>query len=89
MKARRERTDPLTLCSGPGNLCRALGIDISMNGADLIRGPLQVLLPEGGHSLPCRRTTRMGVSKAVDLDWRFVAEQVEHPGFEGVSESEV
>jgi DNA-3-methyladenine glycosylase len=89
MMENRGRTDPQVLCNGPGNLCRALGIDISMNGADLTKGPLQVLVPAGGQSLPCRRTARIGVRKAADLDWRFVAEPVEHLSSARVSESDV
>lgn len=35
MKSRRRMEDPRQLASGPGKLCRAFSIDLSLNGADL------------------------------------------------------
>ncbi len=39
---RRERL-PMTLARGPGNLCRAMGIDRRHDGTDLVRGSIVVL----------------------------------------------
>jgi DNA-3-methyladenine glycosylase len=70
------------LCSGPGKLTQALGIELSENGADLARGPVLILPREAGRSLIGRSeigqrepkvvaSTRIGITKAVDLPWRF------------------
>lgn len=71
--ARRHRGETVLtdkLASGPGNLCSALGIVMSDNGADLFGAGSQVRLelgsPVAGESGP-----RVGVSKAADRRWRF------------------
>ena len=62
------------LCRGPGNLCRAMGIDGALNGADL-RSSAVVLLDAA--PLPARRVAhspRIGVAYAgtdAELPWRF------------------
>jgi DNA-3-methyladenine glycosylase len=82
MRARRERTSgsppgrrPLgehDLCSGPGKLTQALGISLSGNGCALDRGPLRILEgPEGASAVPVIEGTRIGITKAVELRWRF------------------
>jgi DNA-3-methyladenine glycosylase len=38
MAARRNTSDPLKLCSGPGKLCMAMGITRAMNGTDICGG---------------------------------------------------
>jgi DNA-3-methyladenine glycosylase len=46
MRRRRPAGTPdAALACGPGNLCRALAIDRSCNGADLRIGPLRIELP--------------------------------------------
>jgi DNA-3-methyladenine glycosylase len=62
------------LCSGPGKLTQALGIWLSENGTSLSRGPIRI----GGRSRAWRdpeitRSTRVGITYAVDLHWRFSA----------------
>jgi DNA-3-methyladenine glycosylase len=62
------------LCSGPGKLTQALGIELSENGVDLTRGPVRILPREaawraGGHQIMAG--TRVGITKAVELPWRF------------------
>ena len=77
MRTRRALADgpDSRLCRGPGALCRALGIDGTVNGADLVRGALRVLdAPEVAPSL-VTRTPRIGVDYAgIDAarPWRFV-----------------
>ena len=62
------------LCRGPGNLCRALGIDRSVNGADLVESRLRI---EVGPRLPAAhvgRGPRIGVAYAgehASLPWRL------------------
>jgi DNA-3-methyladenine glycosylase len=79
MARNRGTGDTERLCRGPGNLCRALGIDLSLNGADLGRGPLRILVPGVEGAITPRRTTRVGITKASEREWRFVAEGLEHP----------
>lgn len=73
MRSRRgkARTD-LDLCSGPGKLTEALGITLAENADRLDRDPFLLLPPEGD---PPEVVTspRIGITKAVDLPWRFTA----------------
>jgi DNA-3-methyladenine glycosylase len=60
------------LCSGPGKLTQALGIELSENGADLTRGPVRILPRETTWLEPSIvASTRIGITKAVELPWRF------------------
>ena len=73
MRARRGANKPDTeLCSGPGKLTEALGVDLGDNERDLSREPFQVLVPEGE---PPEVVTgpRIGITKAVERPWRFCA----------------
>lgn len=67
-RARLERD----LCSGPGKLCQALGIDISHNGADLAVGP-EVIIADDGTPPPEEPgvSVRIGLSAGADLPWRW------------------
>lgn len=69
MEKRRHTANPRLLCAGPGRLCQALGITCEMDGAPLFSPPFS-LLPATG---PVRIVsgTRIGISKAVHLPWRF------------------
>ena len=66
MSERRGRQRDL--CSGPGRLCQALGVDGSLNGVPL-GGRVQVL----ARSRRPRIVTgpRIGITKAVARPWRF------------------
>jgi DNA-3-methyladenine glycosylase len=72
MAERRGMTDPRLLCSGPGKLCRALGIDAALNRAPLQGPELRVLWGEPVG--PIISTTRVGISRGQDLPWRFYPE---------------
>jgi len=65
---RRGRPDHLA--DGPGKLCQALGIDGSMSGTVINRGPiyLQLGTPAKEHVVI---SPRVGISRAVDRPWRF------------------
>lgn len=69
MRARRGLEAARALASGPGKLCAALGIDITQNGLRLDRPPFQLTLPAG--PVPLVSGPRIGISKAVELPWRF------------------
>ena len=80
MRARREPLGVGTgtamcdegLCSGPGKLTQALGIELSENGVDLSRGPVRIRPREATWREPdVVASTRVGITKAVELPWRF------------------
>jgi DNA-3-methyladenine glycosylase len=73
MRRRRGVEDPRVLCSGPGRLCQALGVDRADDGVDLVRAA-SIRLFEG-EPVPVDRivaTTRIGIRAAVERPWRFI-----------------
>jgi DNA-3-methyladenine glycosylase len=72
MRERRRVKSDLDLCSGPGKLTEALGIDLSDNERDLTRPPFLLLPPEGERP-PIVTGPRIGITKAVENPWRFCA----------------
>jgi DNA-3-methyladenine glycosylase len=74
MRARRglDRTD--ALCSGPGKLTQALGVELSENGTDLARGPVRFgPPPPAWRDVEHVSGPRVGITKAAELPWRFCA----------------
>jgi DNA-3-methyladenine glycosylase len=74
MRARRGRERPTDLCSGPGKLTQALGIGLDLNATSLLQGPIRLGPPLAGRAEP--RVTvgeRIGITRAVELPWRFCA----------------
>ena len=76
----RRRGKPVArkgFTDGPGKLCEALDIGISLNGSDLCRGP--VLVEEGPRRrVRARRGVRVGVDYAGEWarkPWRFIEER--------------
>lgn len=67
-KARRVRD----LANGPGKLCAAFDLDLRHNGLDLAKVDAGVF-DDGGASASIVVTPRVGISKAVDLPWRWLA----------------
>jgi DNA-3-methyladenine glycosylase len=62
------------LCSGPGKLTQALGIWLDENGGSLSRGPVRIYERAGGWRDPeIAVGTRIGITHAVELPWRFAA----------------
>jgi DNA-3-methyladenine glycosylase len=66
------------LCSGPGRLCAALGIDRRLDGADLVAGDRGVQVVDDGHEVPAAGVAvseRVGLSERVGeaaaWPWRF------------------
>lgn len=70
MKARRGRDSLTDLCSGPGKLAQALGVTLADDGADLVAGERFVLKP-AGIVTAVTASPRTGISRAVDLPYRF------------------
>jgi DNA-3-methyladenine glycosylase len=72
MRARRGLERAQELCSGPGKLTQALDIGLSLNGSSLVDGPIELLAREAGAREPSVVVgERVGITKAVDLPWRF------------------
>jgi DNA-3-methyladenine glycosylase len=72
MRARRGLHRVQDLCSGPGKLTQALGIGLSLNGTSLVDGPIELLTREPGSRTPrVLAGERIGITKAVELPWRF------------------
>ena len=72
MRVRRRVDLPAQLCSGPGKLTQALGIGLAENGCDLLRGPVTIEpRPAAWRDPVIVASTRIGITKAVDLPWRF------------------
>jgi DNA-3-methyladenine glycosylase len=74
MRVRRGVEPAEQLCSGPGKLTQALGVELDLNGADLARGPIVISpRPTAWRSVAVGAGPRVGISKAIDLPWRFCA----------------
>lgn len=74
MRLRRGVVREQDLCSGPGKLTQALDVELEVNGTSLIRGPVRILAPDrGAPARPLVAGPRIGITKAVDLPWRFCA----------------
>ena len=69
MVERRGTRDHWLLCSGPGKLCQALGVTRALNGRSLAAAPFE-LAPAPGR-IDVVSGPRIGISKAVDVPWRF------------------
>jgi DNA-3-methyladenine glycosylase len=81
MRERRGLERREDLCSGPGKLTQALGIELGLNGSDLVRGPIAIELPPvGWPPIELIEGARIGITKAAELPWRFCA-----AGFRSVS----
>ncbi|NVD69198.1 DNA-3-methyladenine glycosylase [Duganella sp. BJB1802] len=71
MRARRGLDEPRLLCAGPGRLCQALGVTREHNNLALDAPPFTLLAPEAGAAVAVLAGPRIGISKAVELPWRF------------------
>jgi DNA-3-methyladenine glycosylase len=83
MEARRRRGDHLA--DGPGKLGRAMGIGPEHDGLDLLDPSSEIRLEPGTPPTDHRVTTRIGLTRAVDYPWRFLASPAEiRAGMAGV-----
>jgi DNA-3-methyladenine glycosylase len=71
----RERRGPkvhgVNLTNGPGKLCAALGIDGTMNGLSLQRGPLVIREGSSFDSAHVVTARRIGITKAAEWPLRY------------------
>lgn len=74
IRAARPGVKERDLANGPGKVTRALGIDGSFDGLDLASDSRVCVLDDGYvHPRAHRVTPRIGITKAVDLPWRWVS----------------
>jgi DNA-3-methyladenine glycosylase len=74
MRERRGVERVEQLCSGPGKLTQALGVELRDNGTDLDRGPVVFSSrPRAWRDVQVAVDRRIGITKAVELPWRFSA----------------
>jgi len=69
-RERRPGSSHRDLARGPARLCRALGLDLTHDGADLAAGPVRLELP----ATPVTEVStgpRVGLRLAPDRPWRF------------------
>jgi DNA-3-methyladenine glycosylase len=69
MRRRRGTENDRLLCSGPGRLCQALGIDGAFNGLSLFEPPFA--LRRGTGKAEIASGVRIGITKAAELERRF------------------
>jgi DNA-3-methyladenine glycosylase len=68
---RRGRFDHLT--DGPGKLCEALGVTDNEGGTSVVDGSVRLLPGTLAARHTVLATPRIGISKATEEPWRFVA----------------
>jgi DNA-3-methyladenine glycosylase len=75
MRARRGLDRVEQLCSGPGKLTQALAIELGENGTLLTgAGPVAIHpRPAAWSDVEPAASRRIGITKAVELPWRFCA----------------
>lgn len=69
MQNRRGLKANRLLCSGPGRLCQALGLNAAQDGFNLTQPPFKLKLRQGRIALLIGK--RIGITKNIDVDWRF------------------
>ncbi len=69
MKERRNMQDVRLLCAGPGRVCQALGITYRENGLSL--HSKECILEPKNAPVDIVAGPRIGISKAIDVPWRY------------------
>ena len=70
MRTRRGMETLRLLCAGPGRVGQALGVTHEHDGKSLNEPPFQLLQASSG-TVEVVTGPRIGISKAVDVPWRF------------------
>ncbi len=71
MRERRGELPDRQLCSGPGRLCQALGINRDLDGSAMAHGPVVVVRGAPVAADAISATPRIGITKAADWPLRF------------------
>jgi DNA-3-methyladenine glycosylase len=73
MRARRGEGMALRgLCSGPGKICEALGIELDQTHLSVLEHPFAMTARQEGEAAPeIVAGPRIGITKAVELPWRY------------------
>jgi DNA-3-methyladenine glycosylase len=71
MRERRGELPAGQLCSGPGRLCQALGINRDLDGSAMAQGPVVVVKGAPVAAGAISATSRIGITKAADWPLRF------------------
>jgi DNA-3-methyladenine glycosylase len=73
MQRRRALQEPASLCSGPGKIGQSLALSAADHGSSLL-GPLRHVRsrPTDFNESAVQADTRVGLSQALDRDWRFL-----------------
>lgn len=69
MQQRRGHLTDRQLCSGPGKLCQALGVDLAHNGLPLDAPPFRLTPRDADHDIAVG--PRIGITKGAGTPWRF------------------
>jgi len=69
MRVRRGMEEARLLCAGPGRLCQALAVTREMDGSPVDRPPFALAPATSPPAIVAG--PRIGISRAVDLPWRF------------------
>jgi DNA-3-methyladenine glycosylase len=72
MASNRGKDAPRLLCSGPGRLAQAFGINGTDNGMDLMENPsLSLLAGSPVNPRAIGQSTRVGIKVGIERRWRF------------------
>lgn len=72
MRQFRPVDDIFSLTSGPGKLTQALNITSSLNGTDMTNPESEIYIELGKRPKGIVTTPRIGITRAMDKEWRFV-----------------
>ena len=79
MRERRGVDSERLLCSGPGKLTQALGVGLGHNRRSLSEWPFELRAPDAGWSAGTVAVApRIGITRAVELPWRYCAAGNDH-----------
>lgn len=67
----RRRKSGAEATNGPAKLCQALDINKRLNGHNLSEVPLRLIMKPAQPESLIIQTTRIGISQAKDMPWRF------------------
>lgn len=59
------------LANGPGKLTQAFDIDKTLHNRNMTKGTLYVMQPEQPGEWPVQTSSRIGITRGIDLPWRF------------------